>query len=106
MVISNMTYRKTWFSYVLWAAFTGICVMLLTFLGVYLLDADGQTNGVVGMFLLFPVVVIGYLALKESARTVRTRYTMHSHTAVMWEWFFVLLTFALSIIYHFIMAAG
>lgn len=106
MVISNMTYRKTWFSYVLWAAFTGICVMLLTFLGVYLLDANGQTNGVIGMFLLFPVVVIGYLALKESARTVRTRYTMHPHTAVMWEWFFVLLTFALSIIYQFIMAAG
>lgn len=103
-----MTYRRTWFSYVLWAVFAGICVSLLTFMGDYLLLFAGipDAGSTAGALLSFPVAAAVYLALRTAARAVRKKYTMHAHTTLMWEWFIVALIFTVSILYHIYMASA
>ncbi len=103
-----MTYRKTWFSYVLWAVFAGICVSLLTFMGDYLLLSAGVSDAgsMAGALLCFPVAAAVYPALRTAVRAVRKKYTMHAHTTLMWEWFIVVLIFTVSILYHIYMAAN
>ncbi len=103
-----MTYRKTWFSYVLWAVFAGICVSLLTFMGDYLLLSAGisDAGSMAGALVSFPVAAAVYPALRTAARAVRKKYTMHAHTTLMWEWFIVALIFAVGILYHIYMAAA
>ncbi len=103
-----MTYRRTWFSYVLWAVFAGICVSLLTFMGDYLLLSAGVSNAgsMAGALLSFPVAAAVYLALHTAARAVRKKYTMHAHTTLMWEWFVVALIFTVGILYHIYIASA
>jgi uncharacterized membrane protein YphA (DoxX/SURF4 family) len=86
-----MTYQKTWFSYVLWAAYAGICVMLLAFMGFYLSSQNGAAGmkADIGVFLVFPVTIIVYQLVRILSQLIRNKYTMHGHTAGMLEAFVV-----------------
>lgn len=99
-----MTYRRTWFDYIAWTAFTGVCVMLLTFMGFFLLGSEENAYHVISALLAFPLVIICYLAVKAAAHAVRRRYTMRAHTASMWEWFIAMLVFVMSFLtaWHYI----
>ena len=56
-----MTYRKTWFDYVLWAVYAGICVTLLAYVG-YCTYAFyiGEPLAKLGAFLPFSVLLCLY----------------------------------------------
>ncbi len=85
-----MTYRKTWFSYVVWAVYAGLCVMLLAFMGYYLyLESIAVPAAGIGVFLIFPVAVGVYWGIRETASYLRTKYTLSRHTAQMLEAFAV-----------------
>lgn len=83
-----MTYRKTWFSYVLWAVYAGLCVMLLAFMGYDLYwEYISASMAKIGGLLIFPVAVGAYWAIREASQCVRKRSSMHKHTAQMLEVF-------------------
>lgn len=101
-----MSYRKTWFSYVLWAIYTGVCIMLLAFMGHYMnvrYFFDGKEKqglSVLCVLMVFPVILILYFGIRAASDAVRKRYTLHPHTAAMWEWFSAALIFALGLLYQ------
>ncbi len=81
-----MTYRKTWFDYVLWAVYAGLCVTLLAFTGYHLYAYYvGLPLAKLGAFLVFPVLVCAYLALRLSCQAIRKKYDFSVHGAVMLE---------------------
>lgn len=89
-----MTYRKTWFSYVIWILYTGLCVTLLAFAGysiygVYVKAAPAK----LGALLVFPLLVCIYLALKQSALAIRRRRSLSLHSKLMIEAFCVSVSF-------------
>ena len=55
-----MTYRKTWFDYVLWAVYAGFCVTMLAYTGnrMYAFYVGDALAGL-GAFLLFCVFIRG-----------------------------------------------
>lgn len=81
-----MIYRKTWFSYVLWAAYAGLCVMLLTYTG-YCIYAGYVALPLawLGALIVFPVLVCVYLALRLSCQAIRKRYSIPMHGRRMLE---------------------
>lgn len=95
-----MTYRKTWFSYVLWAVYAGICVMLLAFMGFYLYSKYiSASMAKIGGLLIFPVAVGAYWAIRAVAQIVRKK-TLHEHTAQMLEVFVAALSIVFGILYR------
>lgn len=89
-----MTYRKTWFSYVIWILYTGLCVTLLAFAGysvygIYVKEAPAK----LGALLVFPLLVCIYLALKQSALVIRRRRSLSLHSKLMLEAFCVSVSF-------------
>lgn len=89
-----MTYRKTWFSYVIWILYTGLCVALLAFAGysiyrVYVKAAPAK----LGALLVFPLLVCIYLALRQSALIIRRRRSLSLHSKLMIEAFCVSVSF-------------
>lgn len=89
-----MTYRKTWFSYVIWILYTSLCVTLLAFAGysvygVYVKAAPAK----LGALLVFPLLVCVYLALKQSALALRRRRSLSLHSKLMLEAFCVSVSF-------------
>lgn len=81
-----MTYRKTWFSYVIWILYTGLCVTLLAYVGysiygVYVKAAPAK----LGALLVFPLLVCIYLPLKQSALAIRRRRSLSLHSKLMLE---------------------
>lgn len=101
-----MSYRKTWVSYVLWAVYTGVCIMLLAFMGHYMnvrYFFDGEERqglSVLCVLMVFPVILALYFGIRASADAVRKQYTVQPHTAAMWEWFAAALIFALGLLYQ------
>ncbi len=99
-----MTYRKTWFSYVLWAAYAGLCVMLLAFVGFYLYSTlPFASMFKLGALVIFPITVAVYWVVREVSLFVRKKYVMHVHTAQMLEAFVVALSVVFGILYRVIM---
>lgn len=89
-----MTYRKTWFSYVIWFLYASLCVMLLAFAGYlaygsYVKAAPAK----LGALLIFPLLVCIYLALRQSALAVRRRKSISLHSRQMMEAFCVSVSF-------------
>lgn len=101
-----MSYKKTWFSYVLWVVYTGVCIMLLAFMGYYMnvrYFFDGKEKqglSVLCALMVFPVILILYFGIRAVSDAVRKRYTIQPHTAAMWEWFAAALIFALGLLYQ------
>lgn len=81
-----MIYRKTWFDYVLWAVYAGICVMLLAYVGnnIYSFYV-GAPLATLGAFLPFPVLLCFYLGIRLSAQAIRKKHHLSAHTAAMAE---------------------
>lgn len=89
-----MTYRKTWFSYVIWILYTSLCVTLLAFAGysvygIYVKAAPAK----LGALLVFPLLVCIYLALRQSALALRRRRSLSLHSKLMLEAFCVSVSF-------------
>lgn len=96
-----MTYKKTWFSYVLWAVYTGICILLLAFMGYYIyLHIISNEMTVIGGLMLFPVTVGIYFIVKTISYAGRKKGQIHPHTAAMWEAFLVSLLMVFSVLYR------
>lgn len=96
-----MTYRKTWFSYVLWAAYAGLCVMLLAFVGFYLYSTlPFASMFKLGALVIFPITVAVYWVAGEVSLFVRKKYVMNVHTAQILEVFVVALSVVFGILYR------
>lgn len=81
-----MTYRKTWFDYVLWAVYAGLCIILLAFVGNRLYAFHvGEPLIWLGNFILFPVLLCLYTAVCLSSRTIRGKRHFSSHFSAMTE---------------------
>lgn len=81
-----MTYRKTWFDYVLWAVYAGLCVMLLAFVGndMYAFYV-GEELAVLGAFLPFPLLLCLYPAIRQSSQALRKRHHLSDHFCAITE---------------------
>lgn len=83
-------YRKTWFGYALWAVYAGLCIISLVSLGFALyFEYISASMAGFGCFLIFPVAVGAYWAIREAAQYCRKKYTIHTHTVQMLEAFLV-----------------
>ena len=81
-----MTYRKTWFDYVLWAVYAGICVMLLAYVGNHMYACYvGAPLAKLGTFLPFPLLFCLYPGIRLSSLAIRKKYQISAHTAAMAE---------------------
>lgn len=81
-----MIYRKTWFDYVLWAVYAGLCVMLLAFTGYHIYASYvGLPMARLGAFLVFPVLVCVYFALRLACQAVGKKHGLSAHSASMLE---------------------
>ncbi len=94
-----MTYRKTWFDYVLWVVYAGICVMLLAYLGnsVYTLYV-GAPLAKLGTFLPFPILICLYTGIRFLSQTIRKKYHVSAHAAAMTESLVVSVSFVFGLI--------
>lgn len=89
-----MTYRKTWFDYVLLAVYSGICVLLLADTGYrFYQTCVGAPLAKLGMFLPFPVLFGLYPAIRLSSLAIRKRYSFSAHAQAMAEAFAVSVSF-------------
>lgn len=96
-----MTYRKTWFSYVLWVAYAGLCVMLLSYTG-YCIYAGYVALPLawLGALIVFPVLVCFYLALRLSCQAIRKRHSISLHGRRMLEAVVVSVSFVFGMLYR------
>ncbi|MBD5525255.1 MAG: hypothetical protein HDR04_12710 [Lachnospiraceae bacterium] len=110
-----MTYRKTWFSYVLWILYTILCVILLVVLagGVWTAYLAGIPYGrefpdpvvsplagvndniliLLGL-LIVPITVLLYWAIRGLSGVIRKKCTWKERTLRIWECVVVLLILA------------
>lgn len=96
-----MTYRKTWFSYVLWAVYAGLCIMLLTFMGFDLFAGYiSSSMARIGGLLIFPIAVGAYWGIRIISQMIRKKYVMHMHTANMLEFFVVAISVVFGILFR------
>lgn len=89
-----MTYRKTWFDYVLWLVYAGLCVMLLAYTGNHLYAFYvGVPLAKLGTFVLFPVLLCLYPGIRLSGMAVRKRHAFSAHFRAMTEALIVSISF-------------
>lgn len=110
-----MTYRKTWFSYVLWALYTVLCVILLVVFvgGVWtsylagtpyaqgfpapvispLAGLSDDLQFLIWLFML-PITVLLYFVLRGISQAVRRKHRWKEETLRIWECVTVLLILA------------
>ncbi len=94
-----MTYRKTWFDYVLWGAYAGLCVIFLAFTGYHIYASYvGLSLAWLGAILVFPVVVCIYLALRLSSQAFFGKRGFSVHGGAMLEAFIVSVSFIFGLI--------
>lgn len=94
-----MTYRKTWFDYVLWAVYAGICVMLLAYVGKHIYAFYvGASLAKLGAFLPFPILLCIYPGIRLSSQAIRKKYRFSAHTAAMTESLAVSVSFVFGLI--------
>lgn len=110
-----MTYRKTWFSYVLWILYTILCVVLLVVLagGVWtayfagipygkgfpapvVSPLAGLSDGMLILlgFLILPITVLLYWAIRVLSGVIRKKCTWKERTLRIWECVIVVLILA------------
>ena len=96
-----MTYRKTWFSYVLWVAYAGLCVMLLSYTG-YQIYAGYVALPLarLGALIIFPVLVCVYLALRLTSQAIRKRHSVSLYARAMLEAAVVSISFVFGLLYR------
>lgn len=89
-----MVYRKNWFDYLLLTVYTGICVMILAYMGnqIYVTYV-GAPLAKLGMFLTFPVLLCLYPAIRHSSLTIRKKHSFSAHSLAMAEAFAVSVSF-------------
>lgn len=81
-----MTYRKTWFDYVLWAVYAGICVMFLAYVGKHIYAFYvGASLAKLGAFLPFPILLCIYPGIRLSSQAIRKKHHFSAHAAAMTE---------------------
>lgn len=100
-----MTYRKTWFSYVLWVLYAGLCVMMLASVCQWFMLSSMGTFvpiplSVLGVFLVFPLLLGIYALLRVVSRKFRTKYTIQAHTLTMLEAFVTAFCFVFGTLYR------
>lgn len=96
-----MTYRKTWFDYVLWAVYAGVCVILLAYVGNHIyVSYVGESLARLGTFLPFPVLICLYLAIRQSSLAVRKKYHVSPHASAMAESLVVAVSFVFGLIFR------
>lgn len=96
-----MTYRKTWFSYVLWVIYAGLCVAMLAFTGFGLWqEYISPGSAEVGVVLIFPLAAKLYTALRAVSRKIREKWTVQPHTIAMWEAFAAAFAFVFGTLYR------
>lgn len=96
-----MTYRKTWFAYVLWAAYAGLCVMLLAYTGYHIYAGYvALPLARLGALIVFPVLVCVYLALRLSCQAIRKRRGISIHGRSMLEATVVSVSFVFGMLYR------
>lgn len=94
-----MTYRKTWFDYVLWAAYAGLCVALLAYVGKHIyVFYVGTSLAKLGTFLPFPLILCLYPGIRLSSQAVRKKHHLSAHTVAMAESLVVSVSFVFGLI--------
>lgn len=94
-----MTYRKTWFDYVLWAVYAGICVMLLVYVGKHAyMFYVGTSLAKIGAFLPFPLLICLYLGIRQTSLAIRKKYHISVHNAAIAESLAVSVSFVFGLI--------
>ena len=79
-----MTYRRTWFSYVLWFLFTAQCVALLATDGVICIRYSAGLTGVmllIAGFSVVPLAVCLYWVIRSVSVGIRKKYVWKEHAA-------------------------
>ncbi|MDE6213775.1 MAG: hypothetical protein K2M70_09925 [Lachnospiraceae bacterium] len=96
-----MTYRKTWFSYVLWVAYAGLCVMLLSYTGYHIYAGYvALPLARLGALIIFPVLVCVYLALRLISQAIRKRHSVSLYARAMLEAAVVSISFVFGLLYR------
>lgn len=81
-----MTYRKTWFDYVLWAIYAGLCIILLYYVGSSLYSSYvGGSLASLGFFVLVALLLCLYSGVRMLGRALRKRYLFSHHFISMAE---------------------
>lgn len=94
-----MTYRKTWFDYVLWAIYAGLCVMLLSYVGKHIyVFYVGTSLAKLGTFLPFPLLLCLYPGIRQISLAMRKKYHVSAHTSAMTESLAVSVSFVFGLI--------
>lgn len=89
-----MIYRKNWFDYLLLTVYTGICVMILAYMGnqIYVTYV-GVPLAKLGMFLPFPLLLCLYPGIRLSSLAIRKKHSFSAHSLAMTEAFAVSVSF-------------
>lgn len=104
-----MTYKKTWFSYILWAIYT--CIMGVMLANYTILLWKNEIDIAVGygtvffVFLAFALTVGGYFLLRKLLHQVRDKIKIRERTALLWEIFIVLSIFTAALLYRVYLCA-
>ena len=72
-----MTYRRTWFGYVLWFLFTALCVVLLAVNGVVCIQYFTELTGIlllIAGFMTVPLAVCLYWIIRGISAGIRKKY--------------------------------
>lgn len=99
-----MTYKKTWLSYLLWAAYTCLTGVMLADYAV--LFWQKEINGIIDqgtvVFVLFVFVMVPgiYFLIRKIFGKIRGKYDISSHTKSLWEIFIVLSLFCVGLLYR------
>lgn len=81
-----MIYRKIWFDYVFWAVYAGLCITLLALVGNRMYDFYvGAPLAGLGTFILFPVLLCLYPAIRLSSRAMRKKQRLSNHFLTLTE---------------------
>ena len=89
-----MIYRKNWFDYLLLTVYTGICVMILAYMGnqIYVTYV-GAPLAKLGTFLPFPLLLCLYPGIRLSSLAIRKKHSFSAHSLAMTEAFAVSVSF-------------
>lgn len=92
-----MTYKKTWLSYLLWAAYTCLTGVMLANYAILFwqkkINATINYGTVLFVFFTFGTAVGSYILLRYIFGKIREKYPMNSHTRLLWEIFIALSIF-------------
>ena len=96
-----MTYRRTWFGYVLWVIYAGLCVTMLAFIGFTLWkEYIPFPMAQAGAFFIFPLLLGVYALLRTASWKIRTKYNIQAHTLAMLEAFSAASCFVFGTLYR------